>query len=545
MEIMKKILVIGAVLCGNLAAFAQPALEWPARYNPADNNDEAHSVVVDNNGNVFVTGSGFNASGNLDMITIKYSPSGQQLWVQSYDGAGHDNDESRQITIDPNGDVCIVGYSKTVSNFTDITTIKYSNAGVQQWVRTYDGAFHNGDQGNAITVDGGGNFYVCGYETVANYTYDFVTIKYDAGGSQVWVQTYNGPGDFNDEAKDLVTDANGNVFVTGSSDTFFNNLPNSDIVLLKYNNSGTLQWRKVYDDAAHSYQYATNLCIDRNDDIAVAGYGFITAHGYDIFVLKWNNAGAWQWMSTYNYGNNTFESPHDIIADSLNNIIVTGQGITATSSNTNDYVTVKFNSAGAQQWAMRYDGAPLQEDRAAAIALDDSLNIYVTGFSKGAGQGMDIVTVRYSPTGNQDYALRYNNTAANVDDYGNCVVAKNGIIYVTGKSSNGNNDDFITLKYDYAAVGIAESENTVSLETFPVPASGLVHIFIGGNHSSDVSLEIFNEAGQRVETTSGIFSLSQFNNMVEVNTSELTTGIYFVKIYQDQKYLGVSKVIVN
>jgi hypothetical protein len=46
-----------------------------------------------------------------------------------------------------------------------------------------------------------------------------------------------------------------------------------------------------------------------------------------------------------------------------------------------DYVTIKYNNSGQQQWIARYDGGANSNDRASAIAVDGSRNIYVTGTS--------------------------------------------------------------------------------------------------------------------------------------------------------------------
>src|ERR1041385_5799919 len=85
-----------------------------------------------------------------------------------------------------------------------------------QWLQRYAGSGVNTDKNEAIAVDANGNVYTCG--TVWNGTsYDYLTIKYDNAGNQVWVKTYNGAGNSIDEARAIAVDANGNVYVTGAS----------------------------------------------------------------------------------------------------------------------------------------------------------------------------------------------------------------------------------------------------------------------------------------------------------------------------------------
>lgn len=535
-------------------ATAQPALAWERRYNGTpDLSDEAVSIAVDAAGNSYVTGSAFAPNGTLDIVTIKYSPSGQQMWLESYNGTGNGNDQGAELVLDNAGNVYVTGYSNNLNSFNDVTTIKYNNSGVLQWVSFHNGSSNNYDQGNALQVDANGNVYVVGYVTASNYTYDFVTIKYNSLGVQQWLQTYNGPGDFNDEGKDIGIDANGNVYVTGYSDTLVNTQPNEDIVLLKYNNSGAFQWRKVYDGPGHSYEWSKKLTIDKNNNILVVGYGWTaSANGNDYIILKWNPSGNFQWIRSYNYGPNTFENPADIITDSLNNVIVTGQGITSSSSATNDYLTVKYNSSGTFQWASRYNGPANNDDRGTALALDDSLNIFVTGFSKGTGTLYDCATVKYDPSGNQIYALRYNNANANKDDMGNAIAVRNGDIYVTGKSANLSNDDYITLRYSYSAVGIAENGLKIEnlLYIYPNPSNGEnISVLFPENLSlndAKCSINITNAQGQIIRTENHKITLSpDTKNTFSITISDLKSGLYLLNISADELFIGSSKFVIE
>src|ERR1700749_1362116 len=126
---MKKLLLASAFVFSVFTiSYAQPALAWSQRYNgPPDNADEAVSIAVDASGNSYVTGSAFASNGTLDMVTIKYSPSGQQLWLQSYNGTANDNDQGIALVLDNSGNVYVTGYSNNTNTSGDITTIKYNS----------------------------------------------------------------------------------------------------------------------------------------------------------------------------------------------------------------------------------------------------------------------------------------------------------------------------------------------------------------------------------------------------------------------------------
>jgi hypothetical protein len=532
-------------------SFAQPALAWEQHYNgPPDQGDEAVSIAVDASGNSYVTGSAFALNGTFDIVTIKYSSAGQQLWLRSYNGTASDNDQGVKLVLDDSANVFVTGYSKGSGTNNDITTIKYNTSGTQQWVATYNGVFNGHDQGASVAVDGNGNVFVTGYETTANQNYfDMVTIMYNSAGAQQWADVYDGAGNVNDEGVDIVNDGAGNTYVVGTSDTMYNSMPNNDIVVLKYNNAGARIWRRVYWSPTYSYDIARKMCLDRNGNIFICGFGGLNNQGENYYTIKYDPAGVCLWSQFYNYATNTYERPTDIIADSLGNVIVTGHGITSTSTQTNDYVTVKYNAGGTFQWATRYNGAGNNHDYAYGIALDDSLNIFVTGQSKGASPTMNnIATVKYDAAGNQVYVLIYNNTT-NRDDGGNDVAVRNGDIYVTGFSSNLSNDDYITLRYSYSAVGIYEQAAApVSLEVFPNPSSGELHILVSESLASSAaySYVITNTLGQEVRKNSALREESiGTKTSLGINASGLEPGSYFVVLYAAGEIVGKAKFIVK
>src|SRR6266851_3101023 len=91
-----------------------------------------------------------------------------------------------------------------------------AHAQVEQWVARYTGPVGDA-QPLAIAVDDKGNSYVTGWSRGVGTGYDYATVKYDSEGNEVWVARYNGPGNWDDIATAVAVDAEGDVYVTGSS----------------------------------------------------------------------------------------------------------------------------------------------------------------------------------------------------------------------------------------------------------------------------------------------------------------------------------------
>jgi len=191
---------------------------WVRRYSgPGNTNDSGHDIVVDDSGNVYVTGPSYDSVTFRDYTTIKYDSAGNELWVRRYNGPGNGDDGPWPMTIDGSGNVCVTGRSNGVGTFSDYATIKYYPNGDTAWVRRYNGPGNGDDSGFDIAVDDSGNVFVTGFSYDSVTFYDCATIKYDSAGNELWVKRYDGPGNGDDDGFVIAVDSSGNVFVTGDS----------------------------------------------------------------------------------------------------------------------------------------------------------------------------------------------------------------------------------------------------------------------------------------------------------------------------------------
>ena len=106
---------------------------WARRYNGTGNSgDAALDVATDDSGNVYVTGQSFGSGTGYDFATIKYEPDGDAAWVRRYDGPDNTGDNAMAIVVDNSGNVCVTGFGVCWSEHPfDYVTIKYNPDGSQ------------------------------------------------------------------------------------------------------------------------------------------------------------------------------------------------------------------------------------------------------------------------------------------------------------------------------------------------------------------------------------------------------------------------------
>jgi hypothetical protein len=150
-------------------------------YDPTDDGaSSAHGLVVDNAGDVIVTGGNdFNYPNNV-YGTYKINTNGNYLWGKTYPSVVTRNSVATTVAVDQANSVYVTGFSPSLgtNGDSDIATIKYDSNGNQIWLQRYDGPAHGNDAGNAIVVDNSGNVYVAGYETETNGFTAMILIKY-------------------------------------------------------------------------------------------------------------------------------------------------------------------------------------------------------------------------------------------------------------------------------------------------------------------------------------------------------------------------------
>jgi len=258
--------------------------QWTSRYGGSGNQfDAVYSLAVDVSGNVYVTGESFGGGTGHDYATIKYNSSGDSLWVRRYIGIGNGDDAAMSLVIDDFGNVFVSGSSEGGGTGLDYATIKYNSSGVQQWVTRYNAPGNDEDRFFSLAVDSFGNAFVTGYSGILGS--DYATVKYNSSGVQQWVAIYNGTGNGDDGAQSLAVDGSGNVYVTGSSGGGGTDL---DYATIKYNSFGDLIWVRRYNGPGNALDGASSIAIDGSNNVYVTGTSTGSGTGEDYATIKYS-----------------------------------------------------------------------------------------------------------------------------------------------------------------------------------------------------------------------------------------------------------------
>ena len=292
------------------------------------------------------------------------------------------------------------------------------------------------------------------YDLVIDPTYQWHTFYGSGSPDQGWGISVTGDG----------------VYVSGDSDSTWNgeggqtpkhnhNGGGRGIVVVKLNSSGSYQWHTFYGS---ENSYGRGIAAT-TEGVYVTGYSVDTWQGDgdtdpihehstnpDIFVLKLNSEGTYQWHTFY--GSDGFDYGRGIAA-TTNGIYVAGDSSASWqedddklplhphSGGNRDILVLKLNSEGAYQWHTFYGSE--NRDYGHGIALTTE-GLYVTGRSEASWQGYnnadpnhphggdyDIVVLKLSSEGACQWHTFYG--SADIDE-GNGIAATTDGAYVTGGS---------------------------------------------------------------------------------------------------------------
>lgn len=302
----------------------------------------ASNVTLDSDGNIYGTGAqAATSQGSYDWQINKYAPDGSVLFQKSL-GAS-DFDVLGGVVVDSTGNIHVAGRARPVGSDDHIGIAKYNSSGTLQFQKAINSNnFDFTDRyGDVLAIDINDNIYLTGFTEEATTAggSDVLLVKLDTSGTLQWQRILGGAS--NEIGKGVTTDSAGNVYVCGETES--TGQGDSDVILAKYNSSGTIQWQRSLGAAFNDEGFS--MSVDSLDNVYVAGKMRTGQFAdYNAFLAKYNSSGTLQWQREL-YGNNvTSLFGYSVKVDSGDNVYLAGEGQGAGA------LLAKYNSAGTLQW---------------------------------------------------------------------------------------------------------------------------------------------------------------------------------------------------
>jgi GEVED domain/Secretion system C-terminal sorting domain/Fibronectin type III domain len=417
-------------------------LQWEAisASGIASNYERPLWVTTDNSNNVFVAGYRYAGSSTpIAVIVLKYSPDGVQLWKQVISPVNYLVGMSLRCEVDNSGNLYVGACG--VGVLPGFALIKFDTNGnilfTQHSAATALGFFNSMRiKGNKIVLSASGGPPAGGDPNIASVA------VWDTTGTLLWTAGVQGRG-----GRDVEIDDAGNVYLlTG----FFNQVTATsamDIVIYKFNSSGTQLWKKDFDFGGTELPTRFTLVAGKLSIIAEATVG---ASYFDWITLQTDTDGNMLWNTRYNETSGNDEAPYFIVAKANGDVFVTGKGgpmFTQFGSQYLRMITVKYDNTGLRKWVDSTNiysgwgyGCTLAGDSSLFVLSGTSMTVFhfldhtgtgscniPTGsnvaniantfatFSWAAVPGATLYHVRYKPTtANTWSVVSYNLTTMNI-----------------------------------------------------------------------------------------------------------------------------------
>lgn len=439
------------------SAGSVPPLLWVAHFDGAGepfSTDVFADLAVNAAGEICATGGSVVSGGAFAAATVFYEADGSERWRHRYvapDSGG--NDQGLKAFLDDAG-YCRVTGQRSVADPSgpDVLVLEYDPQGELRWSASYDGAGSGFDSGIDVTADAAGNVYVLGLVTGDGTDWDFVTLKYDDAGNELWARTFDGPAQAEDRPVGLAVDAEANVYVAGTAAV--NNPFGDDFVVIKYDPDGNALWTELFDGGVGGTDRAAALALD------AAGHPYVgglllppPGNEWHAAVVKLLPDGSHDWSGLAGH-------PAAGIPEQVRGLAVDAAGsayIAFTGSN--DVLVARFDPAGTPLWDHLYDSVSLASNAVRPLALDAAGNAYVAAYDFVPGSGNDFLTYRLDAAdGALAWAVSFGEEGETADDFTSTVaVDSRGHILVGGTVRPGGASfvtDWAIVKY--AAVLFAD-----------------------------------------------------------------------------------------
>ncbi len=247
---------------------SQGAIKWQMRYGTG-NEDQAHHIQPTKDGGYVVTGSMHSTTSKDSAFLLKLNSSGSVKWQNAYRISGFETGIHAEQTSDSG--YILLGQTISTGGDSDIWVLKMDARGIIKWQVALGGS--EDDVGKVIRQTSDGGYILIG--TTSSFgagDSDILVMKLTSTGAIKWQNTFGSSG--KDEGTCIQQTTDSGFIASGLTPS---STGDADVVILKLDKSGKVQWQKAYGETGNE----TSPFIDKTCDS-----GFAVACGMEMANSK-------------------------------------------------------------------------------------------------------------------------------------------------------------------------------------------------------------------------------------------------------------------
>lgn len=470
----------------------------------------ANSVVLQSDGKIIVVGQSYNGA-NYDFTLLRYNDNGSLDTSFGVNGkviTNHNgNDFSKAVAIQNDGKILVAGTNASGIGSSNFALFRYDANGSLDTTFDIDGKvitnFNGGDcHAYSLVIQNDGKIVLAGDAINGLGERGFASIRYNSDGSLDTTFGTAGKvftlfGNSAAEANSIALQNDGKIVISGTDYTnYVGGGGTSGFAVARYNPDGSLDSSfgvngKVSISLGIYYNRATSLAIQNDGKIIIGGNSAIVNFGTEIFaVMRLNSDGN---LDT------TFD----------NDGIVT----TSTGTHMNQLYSTIIQNEG---------------------------KVLVSGYSNSLNDNV-FTLVRYNTDGSLDTSFDADGIVNSISDTSAYAGAYSLALQNDGKiiAAGLLNNSFALVRYNNQTLSNNSFENKKDIKIYPNPFSNQT-ILQTSDFFDNATLSIYNSFGQLVKGIQNINGQS-----ITIYRENLSKGLYFVKIFQDNRLITIEKIIVS
>lgn len=389
---------------------------------------------------------------------------------------------------------------------------------------------------------------------------DIMITKSDPDGNPLWFKQIGGPGE--EDFGHCATDANGNLYVTGSFEDTVDFDPGSgvqeliekgkdDVFILKLDGAGNFLWvKQLWGKSQASLISITNgyQAMDASGNLYITGYfmdtvdfdpgpgiaQLVSEGGSDGYVCKFDPSGNLVWAKSF--GGIGDETPVRLTSDDAGNTIIIGDFTGTvdfdpgsatqylTAQGTRDVFILKLDSSGNFSWVKQI-GGPSATAFGYDIDLSTAGNVFLAGqyfglvdFDPGSGSlyltdstGAGLFICKFDPNGDIVWARQFELTS---QASANLAVDATENVYTTGYFKFTGDFDPGPSIYELTSLGFSD------IYLSKLDANGdFVWAFRYGKELKDYGVSV------KVDGANRVISAGYFRDTIDFDPGPGTTNL--------------------